>query len=97
MKDANELLVAEGPQLFAQRWAQARTDASVAPHVTAAVKATTAVVTLPVPLPASSPPDPAAKEENPSSLLTHDASGVYVLVNLLVDLSYTVLDPRIRY
>ncbi|MCC6472030.1 MAG: ABC transporter permease [Alphaproteobacteria bacterium] len=24
-------------------------------------------------------------------------SGVYVLVNLLVDLSYTVLDPRIRY
>lgn len=80
MKDANELLVAEGPQLFAQRWAQARTDASVAPHVTAAVKATTAVVTLPVPLPASSPPDPAAKEENPSSLLTHDASGVYVLV-----------------
>ena len=24
-------------------------------------------------------------------------SGVYVLVNLLVDLSYTLLDPRIRY
>jgi peptide/nickel transport system permease protein len=24
-------------------------------------------------------------------------SGVYVCVNLLVDLSYTVLDPRIRY
>jgi ABC-type dipeptide/oligopeptide/nickel transport system permease component len=24
-------------------------------------------------------------------------SGVYVIVNLLVDLSYTVLDPRIRY
>jgi peptide/nickel transport system permease protein len=24
-------------------------------------------------------------------------SGVYVLVNLLVDLSYTILDPRIRY
>jgi peptide/nickel transport system permease protein len=24
-------------------------------------------------------------------------SGVYVLVNLLVDLAYTVLDPRIRY
>jgi peptide/nickel transport system permease protein len=24
-------------------------------------------------------------------------SGVYVLVNLLVDLTYTVIDPRIRY
>ena len=24
-------------------------------------------------------------------------SGIYVLVNLLVDLSYTLLDPRIRY
>ena len=24
-------------------------------------------------------------------------SGVYVLVNLLVDMSYTLLDPRIRY
>ena len=24
-------------------------------------------------------------------------SGVYVLVNLMVDLSYTLLDPRIRY
>ena len=24
-------------------------------------------------------------------------SGVYVLVNLLVDLSYTLFDPRIRY
>ena len=24
-------------------------------------------------------------------------SGVYVLVNLLIDLTYTVLDPRIRY
>jgi peptide/nickel transport system permease protein len=24
-------------------------------------------------------------------------SGIYVLVNLMVDLSYTVLDPRIRY
>ena len=24
-------------------------------------------------------------------------SGVYVLINLLVDLSYTLLDPRIRY
>src|SRR5262249_23322763 len=24
-------------------------------------------------------------------------SGVYVIVNLLVDLSYTILDPRIRY
>jgi len=24
-------------------------------------------------------------------------SGAYVLVNLLVDLSYTLLDPRIRY
>ena len=24
-------------------------------------------------------------------------SGVYVLVNLLVDLTYTLLDPRIRY
>jgi len=24
-------------------------------------------------------------------------SVVYVLINLLVDLSYTVLDPRIRY
>jgi peptide/nickel transport system permease protein len=24
-------------------------------------------------------------------------SGVYVIVNLIVDLSYTVLDPRIRY
>jgi len=25
------------------------------------------------------------------------SSTVYVLINLLVDLSYTVLDPRIRY
>ena len=24
-------------------------------------------------------------------------SGIYVLINLLVDLMYTVLDPRIRY
>jgi peptide/nickel transport system permease protein len=24
-------------------------------------------------------------------------SGVYVIVNLMVDLSYTLLDPRIRY
>ena len=24
-------------------------------------------------------------------------SGVYVLVNLIVDLSYTLIDPRIRY
>ena len=24
-------------------------------------------------------------------------SGVYVLVNLMIDLAYTVLDPRIRY
>ena len=24
-------------------------------------------------------------------------SGVYVLINLLVDLSYTLIDPRIRY
>ena len=24
-------------------------------------------------------------------------AGVYVLVNLLIDLSYTFLDPRIRY
>ena len=24
-------------------------------------------------------------------------SGIYVLINLLVDLSYTLLDPRIRY
>jgi peptide/nickel transport system permease protein len=24
-------------------------------------------------------------------------SGAYVLVNLLVDLSYTLIDPRIRY
>jgi len=24
-------------------------------------------------------------------------SGVYVLVNLLVDIAYTLLDPRIRY
>ena len=24
-------------------------------------------------------------------------SGVYVLVNLAIDLTYTVLDPRIRY
>ena len=24
-------------------------------------------------------------------------SGIYVLVNLLIDLSYTILDPRIRY
>jgi peptide/nickel transport system permease protein len=24
-------------------------------------------------------------------------SGIYVIVNLLVDLSYTLLDPRIRY
>jgi peptide/nickel transport system permease protein len=24
-------------------------------------------------------------------------SGVYVIINLLVDLSYTLLDPRIRY
>ena len=24
-------------------------------------------------------------------------SGIYVLVNLVIDLSYTVLDPRIRY
>jgi peptide/nickel transport system permease protein len=24
-------------------------------------------------------------------------SGIYVLINLLVDLSYAVLDPRIRY
>ena len=24
-------------------------------------------------------------------------SGVYVLVNLIVDMSYTLLDPRIRY
>jgi len=24
-------------------------------------------------------------------------SGVYVLVNLLIDISYTFLDPRIRY
>jgi peptide/nickel transport system permease protein len=24
-------------------------------------------------------------------------SGVYVLINLVVDLSYTLLDPRIRY
>jgi peptide/nickel transport system permease protein len=24
-------------------------------------------------------------------------SGVYVLVNLLIDISYTLLDPRIRY
>ena len=24
-------------------------------------------------------------------------SGVYVIVNLIVDLSYTVLDPRVRY
>jgi peptide/nickel transport system permease protein len=24
-------------------------------------------------------------------------SGVYVLVNMLVDLSYTFFDPRIRY
>ena len=24
-------------------------------------------------------------------------SGLYVLVNLLIDLSYTFLDPRIRY
>jgi peptide/nickel transport system permease protein len=24
-------------------------------------------------------------------------SGIYVLVNLLVDLSYTLFDPRIRY
>jgi peptide/nickel transport system permease protein len=24
-------------------------------------------------------------------------SGVYVLINLLVDLTYTLIDPRIRY
>jgi peptide/nickel transport system permease protein len=24
-------------------------------------------------------------------------SGIYVLVNLVIDLSYTILDPRIRY
>jgi len=24
-------------------------------------------------------------------------SGVYVLINLLIDIAYTVLDPRIRY
>ena len=24
-------------------------------------------------------------------------SGIYVLVNLIIDLSYTILDPRIRY
>ena len=24
-------------------------------------------------------------------------SGVYILINLLIDLSYTLLDPRIRY
>ena len=24
-------------------------------------------------------------------------SGIYVFINLLVDLSYTLLDPRIRY
>jgi ABC-type dipeptide/oligopeptide/nickel transport system permease component len=24
-------------------------------------------------------------------------SGVYVLINLIIDIAYTVLDPRIRY
>jgi peptide/nickel transport system permease protein len=24
-------------------------------------------------------------------------SGVYVLINLVIDIAYTVLDPRIRY
>jgi peptide/nickel transport system permease protein len=24
-------------------------------------------------------------------------SGVYVLINLIIDLTYTILDPRIRY
>jgi peptide/nickel transport system permease protein len=24
-------------------------------------------------------------------------SGIYVLVNLLIDITYTLLDPRIRY
>lgn len=83
MKDANELLVAEGPESFVRQWTEARTHACAAsPAASEAPAASrTSAASEPAASGEAAPSEEpaAAKEESLSALLTHDASGVYVL------------------
>ena len=83
MKDANELLVAEGPEGFVRTWGRRVSEATAR---SARPRGTGAVAPVPPASVPRTPEEPAAKEEKPDAApqadppaLTHDSEGTYRL------------------